>query len=467
MLKRFLLTGIAIVLSLLLAANPAIADPSIPDTAVEEGWYLHPLGKPNAADQPYPVSMAVNPNDGATWISYFEDREFTLWVAHYVGTGGNCGSDYKYQCDEVGWQTGDGVYNSIAIYPGDGFFATDMTKVGVAYYSNVSGGSLYYGEYNCSGGLCSWATYLLLLGGYSGLEPSLTFDESGTPWIAFRRYVSGNSNQLWLAHLVGTGGNCGWGNWQCDTLLTGDFIGNHPSIHVSDNGDLRLLYYYDGNGDDLEHMWYLTGYPGDCGPSNEWHCVSIDTANDVGYHPSQIYEPQTGIGDGRYVAYYSYQNGGTIRLAYLVSLDGNCGNVGGINRWYCMDLTTEVGLPIGGEYGLVLTHDTQYHPVVLYYDTNGGPSGNGSLMIARRIADLDIPTGNCGMNDGSYQWQCETFDDGMRVGPPIVYQSVGRYADMEYFGWGDARAVYYNASLQQISIMMLDLDKVFLPAIVR
>ncbi len=152
MLKRFLLTGIAIVLSLLLAANPAIADPSIPDTAVEEGWYLHPLGKPNAADQPYPVSMAVNPNDGATWISYFEDREDTLWVAHYVGTGGNCGSDYKYQCDEVGWQTGDGVYNSIAIYPGDGFFATDMTKVGVAYYSNVSGGSLYYGEYNCSAG---------------------------------------------------------------------------------------------------------------------------------------------------------------------------------------------------------------------------------------------------------------------------------------------------------------------------
>ncbi|NMD30698.1 MAG: hypothetical protein GYA80_03155 [Chloroflexi bacterium] len=33
MLKRFLLTGIAIVLSLLLAANPAIADPSIPATA--------------------------------------------------------------------------------------------------------------------------------------------------------------------------------------------------------------------------------------------------------------------------------------------------------------------------------------------------------------------------------------------------------------------------------------------------
>ncbi len=114
MLKRFLLTGIAIVLSLLLAANPAIADPSIPDTAVEEGWYLHPLGKPNAADHIPGVHGGQSKRRG-NWIRITLRTGKIPFGWHTTWVPAGIVAVIISQCDEVGWQTGDGVYNSIAI----------------------------------------------------------------------------------------------------------------------------------------------------------------------------------------------------------------------------------------------------------------------------------------------------------------------------------------------------------------
>ena len=62
------------------------------------------------------LSVAIEPQSGAPFLSYYEGEAGDLWFAHYVGTGGNCGPSSSWHCQLVTSTGNVGRYNAIAVH---------------------------------------------------------------------------------------------------------------------------------------------------------------------------------------------------------------------------------------------------------------------------------------------------------------------------------------------------------------
>ena len=118
----------------------------------------------------------------------------------------------------------------------------------------------------------------------NGPFSSIAVDSDGTPNISYYRWFRDNPDkgELWRAHVVGAGGNCGEddyaGYWQCDQLTNQGDQGGYTSMSVDDDDDERISYYDFGNRD--LKMWGPNGGTLDY-DNNVGLFTSMDTYTDT------------------------------------------------------------------------------------------------------------------------------------------------------------------------------------------
>jgi hypothetical protein len=443
-----------VILALALGSGLAQASPKQAETAsIQAGarWFKDYVDQPG--DVGAYASIAFDPGNGTPWISYYNRATTALRVAHYVGSGGNCGPADDWYCEIVDNTGSVGTYSSIDVHPDLGPYPLNTRRVGVAYY-DAGNGALKFAEYSCFP-TCAWNIVTVqdaadYMGAPSyGQYASLKYNADGDPLIAFyaNSTVTMIDDGLNYAYRVTSGGNCGVGSaaekWQCDTVDSGDSVGQYASLDLSYLGT-AFIAYYDGGAGNLRYAYYA-GNGGNCGTGNAWYCAAVDgTDADVGRSAS-LHAPEE-VGDVMKVAYYDASHG---MLRYAVAVGGG-GNCGPFNVFQCDDVEAVGG---GPNKAISLAADGSHVPIIAYRD-EAAPLGPSKLAIAQPAYSLGLLYGNCG--PGS-TWQCTTVDAGGDNQDEAAYVSIAldpdglamiAYSEREdIFGTYDLKIAYQWAAI--------------------
>ena len=152
------------------------------------------------------VSVAIDPETGIAYASYYDASNQELRLANSSNTYGSCGFYNDWDCLRV-YQVGTdiGKYSSIAIDPKGG--------VGVAYHDATNGQLeyIYFPLPNLAPATKSTIDVGVPSVSTIGLYTSLKYDSDGKPYIAYQFYnYSGVEALMWAYYSV-TNGNCGHG----------------------------------------------------------------------------------------------------------------------------------------------------------------------------------------------------------------------------------------------------------------
>lgn len=343
------------------------------------------------------ASLAFGSND-RPYISYYDSENGDLRVAMPVTVGsGNCGPGDAWNCQTVDSFNDVGRSSSIAVSP------DWPTKLGITYF-DATYKSLKFVEYRCTlsfPSTCSWSDPIWIdqspwANDSRGEYTDLVYDSSRNAHISYysATYLDPfYSHALKYAEEVGSGGNCGGGEFQCDTIDSEilSVAGRYNSIALDQYGYPHLSYYSSG---DLKFATLTNN--GNCGPGNNWTCETVDGEGSAQIiTQSSIYIADNGTA---WIAYYN-RSAGQIRMASEVSGSGNCGT-----GWYCE--TVDWVLPEVVYQGISLVA-IDNNPVVAYMV--GEDQGPSSLKYARLATTLGLMVGNCGQSDGYlfFRWQCD------------------------------------------------------------
>ncbi len=309
---------------------------------------------------------------GNVSISYYDDSNKDLkfaqkingtWVKTVVDSGGGSSHDH-----DDGSDVGE-------------FTSLEMNAAGDAYisYYDDTHDDLKFAEHVGSGGNCgggAWQCTTVDSGGKVGKYTSLALDFSGVPHIS---YYDDTHKDLKHAYRVGSGGNCGGGAWQCETVDSAGDTGKYTSIAIGMDGYPKIAYEYH-TAKDLRYA---------CFDGVQWNIQTVESVGDTGKHASLA------IGqDGRpRIAYHDETNENLNFAMKLIS----CGLPGGTWVTQVVDDSGDVG----EDNSIAL--DSSDNPCVSYHD-----EANGSLKYAcwqGQPPELGLvcPSGN------GIRW--ETFSD--------------------------------------------------------
>ena len=292
------------------------------------------------------VSIARNPVTGRLYAAYYNQTSKDLWLARFVGSGGNCG-DGSWSCEVV--DDGGMFVQDIGQFPSLAFTPAGLPAI--SYY-NATYHALKYAEYKCPGGICAWTkstieTGTTELSSYSfGRSSSLKIGTDGIPQIAYvftPIFNIGNSQLKYAKYVFG---DCGPGDtWTCTTIDSGPGIGTYVDMdlthYVSPLNVPYIAYTEKISGDsNLKYAWYLGNGSGSCG-ATQWNCQILDSSGDSGYFPS-IRLPsnsQQTVG----IAYYDKsENSEKVKYAYPkpsgATWPSACEIAPGVENpnWYCI-----------------------------------------------------------------------------------------------------------------------------------
>jgi len=386
------------------------------------------------------TSVAIDPSRGWTYVSYYDVTNQALRMARHGGPAPDCDPVSDWGCLTIDSGPDVGKYSSIAVNPVTG-------GIGMAYH-DATNGELKYAYFD-NPNLLVCSTYTIDMGIFpvssTGLHTSLKYHPGGTPFIAYQFDNPSGVDALMVAWYVGSGGNCGYGyhedQWQCDTIQTGEGVGQYTSLAL-DKLTHRHIAYYDGSNGDL---WHATGPPGaNCGPGNSWLCYAIDAANDVGRYASMYVDSA----DHFHIAYYDATTD-MLKYAY----DGSGGNCGLFGSAQC-DTIDSMGTDYYYPLGVSIAEDAAGYPIIAYQSEWG-------LKVARPVAALGLPTGsgNCGPEAPFATWYCETID---RIGFDLRH---GDYVSIALNSAGLATIAYYGSITASGGDLMVAQQRlqVFLP----
>ncbi|MBN1483312.1 MAG: carboxypeptidase regulatory-like domain-containing protein [Chloroflexia bacterium] len=382
-----------------------------------------------------PIS-SLAPGDGVPAIT--EDQIDMDWQHEIVDDDGNVGS-----------------FNSLAL---------DRANQPRIAYSVWGDSDLRYAFYSGT----HWFTETVDSIDYVGNYLSLDLDTNDRPHIS---YVDDSNNTLKYAYFVGSSGNCGHGNsWRCevvdyaslavhDTSLVLDsanqphisyaerfehisnlkyawldgaswqivtvdnlgWVGASSSIDLDSNGWPHISYF-DGGGDNLKYAHYV-GSGGNCGPSSDWQCDTVDSTGDVGTSTSLVLDDA----DRPHISYFDLANN-AIKYAWH---DGGAWQIETIEN---------VG-PAGGHTSLDL--DGGNAPHISYYD-----AVNNDLKCAHYVAS----GGNCGPNNS---WLCEIVDsDGVVGQSTSIEVDENDNIDISYYDYSNGDLKYaQGTSAGQLALL--------------
>jgi hypothetical protein len=390
-----------LVLILFLVAGSSLARESQPNEAAialgvssapaaNAAWFNSEIDTTDDTGQ-HP-SIAIDHATGTTYISYYDYTNKNLRLAMSRDSGGNCGPDNSWLCTTVDSTYGVGTYSSIDLHPTTG-------EIGIAYYNGTNGQLMYAHGEICA--TCTWSIDaidkpLLFPTDSVGRHASLKFNSIGNPSIAYYFQNTSGVDALKVASYMGSGGNCGFGDqldkWECSTIISGEGVGQFASLDIDAVGNRNIAYYDGANGD----LWFArSGTSANCGPSNTWLCITVDSANDVGQYASLYL-------DGNADFHIAYYDATADKLKYAVETggSGNCGVLGSAQCETIDSMMTGIQ-----PQGISIVEDIGGYPVIAYQ------SDFGSLDLARPLGALGLVagSGNCGPETPFSTWRCDTI----------------------------------------------------------
>jgi hypothetical protein len=358
------------------------------------------------------LDVAVVPGTGIPYVSYYEGTAKDLWLATFVGSGGNCGPGSSWSCQVID-STGDvGSHNSIAVRQ-----ATGTTVQVLIAYHDASNAALKYALGNCVGVGCALTTYTIQSGSLGlvtrGRYTSAAFSSGGWPYIAYQSATTVNTESVRVAsrNLAGTG-NCGVGDvagdWQCDSILSGEGIGTATDIVIDGLGRPQIAFYDPNTG--YPYHAIKIGSGGNCGPTNDWLCRSafINT-HDCGHSISVLAEA-----DGTPHLAFVDQTSNDLVYASYVNSGGNCGFSSSSLQfeWQCDVIDDNIG-PVGTSGRIVaLAADATGAPMITYRDASDDLAPSQLRFAVPYYAAPAGAVPNCGPEDLFYTWVCVSMDGG-------------------------------------------------------
>ena len=361
----------------------------------------------------YNVSVAVDPETGHTYISYYDGDYGDLWLA-WTGTPvGNCGPNNTWECRIVDSDGIVGKYNSIAVGGPAGPFA----NIFITYYDVLNGSlKVFEGEVNRGTGEVTGGTYVISEGDpgsntFFGTETSVGLSGSGTPHIAYQMEAFGEDGVMYAFRVSPGTGNCGHGNaagyWQCIIVESKDGIGDFIDIDVG-AGEVPSIAFSTAHEAHPYPMIATLGGTGTlCDANNGWSCTKIrpdDIYDDTGDYLS--FEIPTG--GEKHLAYRNSTQGSLEWAKFVGPFNGNCGP--GDDSYQC-EWIDGIG-PGTSPAGIDMKIDSDGNPIIAYQDLE---SGSEDLKIARPTGGLGWPAAaNCGPLNPVYlpTWFCETLEEG-------------------------------------------------------
>lgn len=295
-------------------------------------------------------------------------------------------------------------------------------KIGVSY-RDLSDASLRFVEYRYvkatqQGSFLNHKVLDTFIGN-NGIDSSFKYDSQGHAHIAAYTFSSG-ADSLKYATWVGSGGNCGFdtsdGEWQCQTVDTGETVGREPSL-VLDSSDEPIIGYIKPVGvDQVFVAQTASSGSGNCGSGSSagfWNCIYVDYTYD--FYPQSnpsVFFDRSAAATGLHVAWDSEDPPtGQKTLKHAIWVGGGAGDCGSTSDWHCEYIAAtgtsegDVALAVNGR-GL---------PVIAYRN-----STSNLLMLAEDLGS--IWTGNCGPTD---RWQCDI------LGTDATSDTLGEWIDID------------------------------------
>lgn len=233
------------------------------------------------------ASLAID-RSGNIWLAYF-DFNADLKLAQYVGSGGTgCSNTTAWSCIAVEVPTNT-VGNNLSL-------ALDNNGNPWISYFDATIGDLRVarrelGNAASSGCAADWECTLVKgTGGYASLSTSISFDQTGTAYVAFDDATVGGFN-LMVAKYVGSGGsNCTSSAWTCTTVDSTLNSGLFQSIATAPDGTIWIAHYSDPTAN-LNLARQKTGNAASGNCAANWECFVVnDTAQDIGNYPSMAFD---------------------------------------------------------------------------------------------------------------------------------------------------------------------------------
>lgn len=402
-------------------------------------------------------SMARQPFTGQLYISYYDATTHDLRLAYPASGSGNCGPNNLWHCETVDSLGDVGQYSSLAFDPVTGYPR-------IAYY-DATNRALKYAEYWCPPSGCTWNLITIETAptlSWAGLYPSLKIGLDSVPRIAYHR-SSLMSGVLKYAQWVDGGGNCGpSASWQCDVIDSTDVTGLYPSLDLTtatNPFNVPYIAYYNSSSGDLRYTWYLGTGGGNCGPSNNWMCVTLDPggfAADTGRYPVlRVIHGSSGV-DHMGIVYYDATYD---QINYIYPDPGSSCNEG-LSGWRCDTITGTLSAELGTHIGLDLDVSSTYAPVVAYGCS--ACAGKG-ILLARYVGLL----GNCGplkelpFIGWTNTWRCDTV-----VSDPYTGHDYSQYADVDINTADLAALAFYDATVGDLRFTQQYVH-VYLPLVLK
>ena len=355
----------------------------------------------------YNVSVAVDPETGHTYISYYEGINGDLWLARTGAPSGNCGPGNTWECQVLDSNGVVGKYSSIAV-GGPGPFA----KLYISYHDVTNGAlNVVMGDVDRSTGELTYGIVVVESGSpasgyFAGTTTAAVIADSGSVHIAYQvKTIVGSSEVVKYAKKhIPSFGNCGPGDgWLCTTIQLDTDIGDYIDIDVGADG-YPMIAFYDASGlHTAPILAWRTTSGGTCNNTDLWNCEALSHSYfDTGQYVSLAVDH-----DGFVQLAYRNSSADSVSFASLVgSFNGNCGIW---DRWQCESIDY-IG-PGGSPSGIDIVVDALSRPTIVYQDVE---SGYEDLKIARSVGGLPGSGGNCGPISpfGNHMWLCETLKEG-------------------------------------------------------
>jgi hypothetical protein len=218
--------------------------------------------------------------------------------------------------------------------------------------------------------------------------------------------------------------------WTVDTVVSAWNVGPHMALAADPETKETVISFYDSTDQDLYLAWTGGPNPGNCGPSNEWSCLLIDSAGDVGQYNAIAFGSE-GPWGWIWISYYDATN-----AALKVASPKYYRPTGEIyfdpiDNVKTIDSGTPGTGPYKGKHTSIALAPSGF-PHIAYQYSNDFAHIDEAQLYARYVS---AGNGNCGEGDASGFWQCDViFND----------EGVGQYADITVHDWEYASIAFFD-----------------------
>ncbi len=220
-------------------------------------------------------------------------------------------------------------------------------------------------------------------------------------------------------------------DWLIDTAVSDWDVGPHLAVASDPESGETFISFYDSTDRDLYLAWTGGPAPGNCGPSDEWTCLLLDSAGDVGQYNSIAIggEGPSGL---IWISYYDATNA-SLKAAHPVfwrptgeiDFDPN-------DDVFTIDSGTPGTGPYKGKHTAVtLTYAGTPH--IAYQYSNDFADIDEAQLYAQKV--IGGGSGNCGEGNAAGDWQCD-----------LIYsdEGVGQYADITLLDYQYTSIAFYD-----------------------